>query len=192
MPTEKEKMLRGELYNALDPQLTQERRRTRNLLKALNYSRDDEQELRQRIVGELFGSAGKRIWIEPPFYCDYGTNIHLGNTVYFNFNCVILDPARVDIGDNVLLGPSVQVYTATHPIEAEIRKSGLELAKPVRIAADVWIGGGTIINPGLTIGARSVIGAGSVVTSDIPEDVFAAGNPCRVIRSLKQPPARQV
>ncbi len=190
MPTEKEKMLRGELYNALDPQLTQERRRTRNLLKALNYSRDDEQDLRQRIVADLFGSAGKRIWIEPPFYCDYGTNIHLGNCVYFNFNCVVLDPARVDIGDNVLFGPNVQLYTATHPIEAEIRKSGLELAKPVRIGSDVWVGGGTIINPGLTIGARSVIGAGSVVTRDIPEDVFAAGNPCRVIRSLKQLPTR--
>ncbi len=190
MPTDKEKMLRGDLYNALDPQLTQERRRARNLLKALNDSRDDQFDLRQRILSELLGSAGERVFIEPPFFCDYGTNIHFGSGVFLNFNCVILDPARVEIGDNVLIGPSVQIYTATHPLEAEIRKGGLELAQPVRIGADVWIGGGSIINPGVTIGARSVIGSGSVVTREIPEDVFAAGNPCRVIRNLKQPPAR--
>ncbi len=185
--TEQEKMLRGELYDATDPQLVLARRRARHLTKALNDSRDDEQAHRKQIIAELFGSIGDEIWIEPPFYCDYGTNIHLGSAVFFNFNCIILDPARVDIGDNVLMGPAVQIYTATHTMDHETRQAGLELARPVRIGSDVWIGGGAIINPGVTIGSRTVIGSGSVVTREIPADVFAAGNPCRVIRKLDAP-----
>jgi maltose O-acetyltransferase len=185
MVTEKEKMLRGELYDASDPQLVRECRRARDLTRELNDSRTGAMEERRRIIARLFGSVGERVWIEPPFYCDYGTNIHLGNAVYFNFNCVILDPARVDIGDNVLFGPNVQVYTATHPMEHATRRQGLELAKPVWIGSDVWVGGGAIICPGVRVGARSVVGAGSVVTRDVPEGVFAAGNPCRVIRALE-------
>ena len=186
MATEKEKMLSGEMYDATDPQLTAERRRARDLCKALNESHDNEQELREHIIRELFGKAGDAIWIEPPFYCDYGSNITLGSKIYFNFNCVILDPASVIIGSDVLFGPAVNVFTSTHPINASERRRWRESAQPVKIGSDVWIGGGTIICPGVHIGPRSVIGAGSVVTNDIPEDVFAAGNPCRLIRRLNE------
>jgi maltose O-acetyltransferase len=184
MATEKEKMLAGEMYDATDPQLTFERRRARDLCKALNETHDNEQELRESITRELFGGAGEAVWIEPPFYCDYGSNITLGSKVFFNFNCVILDPAPVLIGSNVLFGPAVQVYTATHPMSASERRTGSEFALPVKVGSDVWVGGGAIICPGVRIGSRSVIGAGSVVTRDIPVDVFASGNPCRIIRQL--------
>ncbi|NIC06168.1 sugar O-acetyltransferase [Billgrantia bachuensis] len=185
MRTEKEKMLAGELYDPRDAQLQRERRRARLLTKAFNDSSDDQGSERKRLLLELFGTMGKGTLIEPPFYCDYGGNITLGERVFFNFNCVILDVAQVTIGNHVLFGPGVQVYTATHPLDAEQRRGGLEAAKPITIGDDVWIGGGAILCPGVTIGARSVIGAGSVVTKDIPEDVFAGGNPCRVIRSLE-------
>ncbi len=177
-------MLRGDLYNALDPELVNERLRARLLLKQLNDSRGDQQELRQQILKDLIPSQGDNLWIEPPFYCDYGSNISVGDKVYFNFNCTILDVMEVLIGNNVLFGPSVQIYTAMHPIDWKERATGLEFAKPITIGSDVWVGGGVIICPGVTIGKRSIIGAGSVVTRDIPEDVFAAGNPCRPIRSL--------
>ncbi|AHM62989.1 maltose O-acetyltransferase [Flammeovirgaceae bacterium 311] len=186
MKSEKEKMLRGELYNALDPQLSEERRRARLLFKQLNDSRDDETELRLSILKDLIGKAGEGLWIEPPFYCDYGSNITVGDKVFFNFNCVVLDVMPVTIGSNVLFGPNVQIYTATHPLDWEERASWLEFAKPITIGSDVWIGGSCVVCPGVTIGSRSVIGAGSVVTKPIPDDVFAAGNPCRVIRSLKK------
>ncbi len=184
MVTEKEKMLAGEMYNAADPQLADERRRARDLCKSLNDSHDNELELRSQILQNLFGSTGADVWIEPPFYCDYGSNIFLGNKVYFNFNCIILDPAAVIIGSNVLVGPAVQIYTATHPMRASERSKYLEFARPVNIGSDVWIGGGAIICPGVHIGSRSVIGAGSVVAQEIPADVFAAGNPCRIIRQI--------
>ena len=184
MASEKEKMLRGELYDPRDPQLEQERRRARELLKAFNDSRPQELKRRRQLLGELLNHPGHGIWIEPPFFCDYGYNIRLGQSVFFNFNCVVLDPGLVEIGDNVLFGPAVQIYTATHPLDATTRHSGLESARPIKIGNDVWIGGGAIINPGVTIGDRAVIGAGSVVTKDIPTDVFAAGNPCRVIREI--------
>jgi maltose O-acetyltransferase len=184
MKTEKEKMLAGELYDPLDAQLSRERQRCRDLLKQLNDSREDQTEERRHILTELFGRATDA-WIQPPFYCDYGYNLHLGRKVFFNFNCVVLDVMPVRVGDNVLFGPSVQVYTATHPLRAADRRSWLELAKPVTIGSDVWIGGAVVICPGVTIGDRSVIGAGSVVTRAIPADVFAAGNPCREIRKLE-------
>lgn len=178
-------MLAGELYSAADPELTAARRRARDLLYTFNHSREAEQELRRQVLRDLFGSAGENLWIEPPFYCDYGQNITIGNYVFFNFNCVILDPARVEIGDRVLFGPNVQIYTATHPLDAATRCAGLEGAKPIRIGADVWVGGSAVICPGVTIGDRTVIGAGAVVTRDLPSGVFAAGNPCRVIRNLE-------
>jgi maltose O-acetyltransferase len=184
METEKEKMLAAEMYDATDPQLAAERQRARDLCKSLNKSHDNEQELRNRIIRELFGSAGDAVWIEPPFYCDYGSNISLGSKVFLNFNCIILDPAAVIIGSNVLLGPSVQIYTATHPMSASERLNYLEFARPVKVGSDVWVGGGAIICPGVRIGTKSVIGAGSVVTHDIPAGVFASGNPCRIIREL--------
>ncbi len=177
-------MLAGEMYNAADPQLADDRRRARDLCKSFNDSHDKELELRSQILQNLFGRAGADVWIEPPFYCDYGSNIFLGNNVYFNFNCVILDPAAVVIGSNALIGPAVQIYTATHPMRASERSKYLEFARPVNIGSDVWIGGGAIICPGVHIGSRSVIGAGSVVTREIPADVFAAGNPCRIIRQI--------
>lgn len=186
MISEKQKMLAGKLYNALDPQLVEERRRARDLIKELNDSRDGEQEKRAEIISQLFASVGRNTWLEPPFYCDYGSNITLGDNVFFNFNCVILDPAKVLIGDNVLFGPNVQIYTATHPISYLERRKGLESAEEIIIGSDVWIGGSVVIGPGLKIGSRSVIGAGSVVTRDVPQDVFAAGNPCRVLRKIEK------
>ena len=129
----------------------------------------------------LFGSVGDEVWLQPPFYCDYGTNITLGTRVFFNFNCVVLDVCRVTIGSYTMFGPAVQIYTATHPLEAGLRRSQ-EYGRPIVIGDDVWVGGGAIICPGVSIGSRTVIGAGSVVTRDLPDDVIAAGNPCRVIR----------
>lgn len=184
MATEKEKMLKGDLYNAGDQQLTEERRNARLLLKQYNNTLEEEQDLRRKLLETLLGKSGTSLWIEPPFYCDYGTNIFTGDKVYFNFNCIVLDVMQVMIGDNVLIGPAVQIYTAVHPMDYRERASGPEYAKPVIIGSDVWIGGAAVICPGVTIGSRSVIGAGSVVTKDIPDDVFAAGNPAKVIRSL--------
>ena len=186
MKTEKDKMIAGELYDPLDKQLSEERLRTRLLIKELNDTREDQVEERSRILKELIPHAGDGLWLQPPFYCDYGTNIKLGERVFFNFNCVVLDVTYVTIGSRTLFGPNVQIYTATHPLNHIERASGLEFAKPIVIGEDVWIGGSVVICPGVTIGDRSVIGAGSVVTRDIPPDVFAAGNPCKVIRPLMQ------
>jgi maltose O-acetyltransferase len=186
MKSEKEKMLAGEAYDPLDPQLEVERTRARELCLRLNASSEHEKLERSRILEALFG-ASTDVWIQPPFFCDYGSNITLGRKVFFNFNCVVLDVAPVAIGSHVLMGPAVQIYTATHPVDAAERRAGLEGGSPIVIGDDVWIGGGAIICPGVTIGARSIIGAGSVVTRDVPEDVLAAGNPCRVIRRLEQP-----
>src|SRR5688500_14029661 len=186
MRTEKEMMLAGALYDALDEELTRERLRTRLLFKEVNDTREDAEVERRRILKELLPQAGAGLWIQPPFYCDYGSNILIGEKVFFNFNCVVLDVAPVRIGSRTLFGPNVQIYTATHPINYKERASGLEAGKPITIGEDVWIGGSAVICPGITIGHRCVIGAGSVVTKSIPDDVFAAGNPCRVIRSLKE------
>lgn len=186
MKSEKEKMLAGEMYNPLDPQLTEERLQTRLLLKALNDSAENETEKRTQTLKKLIPHAGEGLWLQPPFYCDYGTNIKVGDKVFFNFNCVVLDVMQVTIGSRTMFGPNVQVYTATHPINHAERASGVEYAKPISIGEDVWIGGSVVICPGVSIGDRSVIGAGSVVTKNIPADVFAAGNPCRVIRPLNK------
>ena len=179
-------MLSGELYNALDEQLSAERIKARLLLKKLNAAGPDDQATAVEVLRELIPHAGKDLWIQPPFYCDYGYNIEAGEKVFFNFNCVVLDVMKVKIGSRTLFGPNVQIYTATHPMNFQERATGLEYAKPIVIGEDVWVGGNVVICPGVTIGDRSVIGAGSVVTKDIPEDVFAAGNPCRVIRKTEQ------
>lgn len=185
MPTEREKMLAGELYDPFDPELVRDRDRARDLCQILNATREGDRDVRRGILRELFGAGGETAWIQPPFYCDYGSNIRLGERVFFNFNCVVLDVCEVRIGDYTLFGPSVQVYTATHPMNAELRRTQ-ESAKPIVIGSDVWVGGAAVICPGVTIGSRAVIGAGSVVTRDIPDGVFAAGNPCRVIREITE------
>jgi maltose O-acetyltransferase len=184
MRTEKEKMLAGELYDGFDPQLVDERLCARELcqkLAALSPRAPDSE--RAALLAQLFG-APTDAYVTPPFFCDYGRNIELGNNVYFNFNCVILDVAKVTVGDNVLFGPAVQIYTASHPMSADERRRGLEYGKPINIGNDVWLGGGAIVCPGVSIGDGSVIGAGSVVVANVPPGVFAAGNPCRVIRSI--------
>jgi maltose O-acetyltransferase len=178
-------MLAGELYDPLDPELVAGRDRARDLCQALNATREAQQEERRRIVRDLFGAGGESVWMQPPFYCDYGANIMLGERVFFNFNCIVLDVCEVRIGDFTMFGPAVQIYTATHPLNAELRRKQ-EFARPIEIGGDVWVGGGAIICPGVRIGARSVIGAGSVVTRDVPDGVFAAGNPCRVIREITE------
>jgi maltose O-acetyltransferase len=183
MPSEREKMLAGEPYDPLDPELVAGRVRARDLCQTLNATREADQDERRRILRELFGAGGDTVWMQPPFFCDYGTNIELGERVFFNFNCVVLDVCSVRIGDFSLFGPAVQIYTPMHPFDAELRRRE-EFGKPVEIGSDVWVGGGAIILPGVRIGSRSVIGAGSVVTRDVPEGVFVAGNPCRVIRVL--------
>lgn len=183
MRTELQKMLSGELYDPLDPDLERRRSRARELCQALNQTRAADGAGRRRLLVELLADGGESAWIEPPFHCDYGSNIRLGTRVFFNFNCVVLDVCEVTIGDFTSFGPAVQIYTATHPMDAQLRRTQ-ESGKPVEIGADVWVGGGAIILPGVKIGSRTVIGAGSVVTRDLPDDVFAAGNPCRVLRQL--------
>ena len=183
MRSERDKMLAGELYDALDPELVAARNRARDLCQDLNATRESEDEKRRRILVDLFAVGGDSVWMQPPFFCDYGTNITLGTRVFFNFNCVVLDVCPVSIGDYTLFGPAVQIYTPMHPMDA-VERRAKEFGKPITIGSDVWVGGGAIILPGVTIGSRTVIGAGSVVTRDVPEGVFAAGNPCRVIRTL--------
>ena len=176
-------MLSGELYDPTDPELVEHRERAREICRQLNVTAPKDSNRRSTLIAELFGAATDA-WIEPPFFCDYGRNITLGRKVYFNFNCTILDVMQVRIGSHTLFGPGVQIYTAMHPLDAGERRKGLEFAKPVVIGDDVWVGGAGVICPGVTIGDRSVIGAGSVVTRDVPADSFAAGNPCRVVRAL--------
>jgi len=182
--TEYEKMLAGDWYNPLDPELRQMRLAVRQKLAAYNSSASSHHKQRRLLLADILGSVGQNVFIEPPFHCDYGKHLFIGHGVFFNFNCVVLDVAPVTIGNNVFVGPAVQIYTVNHPLAAAERRTGIEQAAPITIGDDVWLGGGVIICPGIRIGARSVIAAGSVVTQDIPEDVLAAGNPCRILRQL--------
>lgn len=183
--SEKAKMLAGELYDPFDAELVAAREHARDLCQTLNATCEAEQEERRRILRELFGAGGDTVWMQPPFFCDYGSNIELGERVFFNFNCIVLDVCPVRIGSFTLFGPAVQIYTPLHPLNAELRRRQ-EFGKPVEIGSDVWVGGGALIMPGVRIGSRAVIGAGSVVTRDIPDGVFAAGSPCRVIREITE------
>jgi len=185
MRSEREKMLAGELYDPFDPELVAGREHARDLCQALNATREGDAAARRAILRELFGRGGDSVWMQPPFYCDYGKNIELGERVYFNFNCVVLDVCPVRIGDFTMFGPAVQILTPLHPMNARERREK-EFGKPVEIGADVWVGGGALILPGVRIGSRTVIGAGSIVSRDVPDDVFAAGNPCRVIREITE------
>jgi maltose O-acetyltransferase len=181
MQSERKKMLAGELYDPFDADLVAARERARDLCGALNATRESQQAERRRILRELFGAGGDTVWMQPPFYCDYGTNLRLGTRVFFNFNCVVLDVCEVRVGDYTLFGPGVQILTPLHPLDPELRRKQ-EFGKPIEIGSDVWVGGGALILAGVRIGSGAVVGAGSVVTRDIPAGAFAAGNPCRVIR----------
>lgn len=184
--SEKEKMLSGQLYMANDEELSQMNIYSRALLDELNDTKFIEFDKRREIIHRLFGKVGKNININKPFYCDYGKHISVGDNFYANFDCTILDVNKVTIGDNVFFAPKVSIYTAGHPIDKEVRNTGLEYGKPVVIGNDVWVGGNVVINPGVTIGSDVVIGSGAVVTKDIPDHVVAAGNPCRVIRPITE------
>ncbi len=182
--TEREKMLADEPYLAIDEELSKMHMKARQLIHTFNFSLPHETQKRQKIISELFGTIGSNCEVKPPFYCDYGCHIFAKDNLYINYDCTILDCNTVHFGNNVLLGPKVQIYTAYHPLSAKERLSGQEMAAPIAIADNVWIGGGAIICQGVSIGANTTIGAGSVVTRDIPDNVFAAGNPCRVIKEI--------
>ena len=184
MSTEKEKMLSGRPYKAFDPQLFEERQHAKDLNYQINTLHPFKVEERNALLRKLLGSTSAHFHIEPPFYCDYGYNISVGENFYTNYNCIILDCAPVSIGDNVFLAPNVSVFTAGHPLHYEPRNEAFEYAFPVSIGNNVWIGGSTVINPGITIGDNTVIGSGSVVTKNIPPNVVAVGNPCKVIRTI--------
>lgn len=183
---EKDRMLAGKLYIAMDEELVNDMKKSRRLTRLYNTTTEEQQDYRKELLKELFESTKENYYIEPPFRCDYGCNISIGNNFYANYDCIILDVNKVVIGDNVFFAPRVSVFTAGHPIDAEIRNMQLEYGKPVFIGNDVWVGGNTVINPGVTIGDNVVIGSGSVVTKDIPSGVVAAGNPCRVIRKINE------
>lgn len=184
--TEKEKMLSGNLYFYDDKDLVEERKITKLLVFELNNLNILEKEKRLEIFKKLLGKIGENCYIKSPFYCDYGANIEIGKNFYANYNTTILDCAKVQIGDNIFFGPNVSLFTVGHPIDAEIRNSGVEFALPISIGNNVWIGGNTVINPNVCIGDNTVIGAGSVVTKDIPSGVVAFGNPCKVHREINE------
>ena len=177
-------MLAGKLFYSGNSELRSLRNRARELLSQYNSTGEDQKELRKNILAELLGTMGTHVFIKPPFRCSYGTNIHIGNHFYANMDCLILDSCPVQIGSNVMFGPRVNVFTDSHPLDPIVRTRKLVYGKPVIIGDRVWIGGGAILCPGVQIGKDSVIGAGSVVTHDIPPRTVAAGNPCRVIRKL--------
>ena len=182
--TEKNKMLAGELYRAGDRELLVERRRAQEVLAQYNETPDDGKDLRNALLRDFLGAVGEGTVVLPTFTCDYGYNISLGRNVFINHHCTFLDCAPIVIGDDVQIGPAVQLYTAQHPIDAKVRRSGLESAIPIRIGNDVWIGGGALVLPGVTIGDRSVIGAGSIVVHHVPPDSVVVGNPARIVRTL--------
>lgn len=184
--TEKEKMLQGSLYRSSDAELQEMSRQSRLLLDQLNATSFSDFNERNRIIQKLFGSVGKYATINKPFYCDYGSNIHVGDNFYANFDCIFLDVNEIIIGNNVLLAPRVSIFTAGHPLDKDVRNTGFEFGHRVIIGNDVWIGGNVVINPGVTIGDNVVIGSGSVVTKDIPANVIAVGNPCHVLRELNE------
>lgn len=185
MTSEKEKMLNGELYDAGDPELVADRERARELTGRYNRTTVHDQTERRNLITELLGACGEECTIEPPFRCDYGYNIHVGENFYANVDCVILDVCRVAIGQNCQIGPGVHIYTATHPLDASERIKGPEYGKPVTVGGNVWIGGRAVLNPGVTVGDNSVIASGAVVTEDVPADVVVQGNPATVVKELE-------
>lgn len=198
MKSELEKCLAGDQFNTSDPEIQAMIRQARTLTKEYNTTIGNEDTRRQKLLTELFGQMGNNVNIDTPFYCDYGKHISIGSNVIININCTFVDCNKIEIGNNVLIASNVQIYTATHPVEVKGRLNAEwngdlatpffnTFALPVKIEDNVWIGGGVIILPGVTIGKNAVIGAGSVVTKSIPENSLAFGNPCRVVRSINQP-----
>ncbi len=184
--TEKEKMLNGLIYDADDKELVNDRLACKDLCYEFNNLKPSEVEKKSAVIKKILGKTGDKVWIEPNFWCDYGYNISVGENFYANHNLVILDCIKVKFGDNCFLGPNCSVYTPTHPLDAEQRNLGIEFEKPVIIGNNVWFGGNVTVLPGVSIGDNTVIGAGSVVTRDIPSGVLAVGNPCRVVREITE------
>ena len=184
--TEKEKMISGQPYLANGKELFTERQNAKELVFEFNNSHPKELKFRSEIIKKLFGKTDKGFYIEPPFRCDYGYNISVGKNFYSNYNCTILDCAEVIIGDNVMFAPNVSILTAGHPIHPEMRNTGIEYAFPITIGNNVWIGGNVVVNSGVSIGNNTIIGSGSVVTKDIPDNVIAVGNPCKVLREITE------
>ena len=187
--TEKEKMIAGELYFANDPELVADRMFARSQSQIINQA--ESAELRSQLLKETFGRTGKKIYMEPVINFDYGYNIFVGENFYANFNCTFLDVSTIEIGDNCMFAPNVQLYTATHPLHPVKRNSGLEYAKPIKIGNNVWLGGGVIVTPGVTLGDNVVVGAGSVVTKSFPDNVVIAGNPARIIKTVEKEPLEE-
>lgn len=186
MDSEKAKMISGKPYKAFDDRLLKERQYAKEQVFNFNSFRPDEIAKRNELLKKLLGKTKSTFFIEPPFRCDYGYNIEIGENFYSNYNLIILDCAKVIIGDNVLIGPNVSIYTAGHPLHYEKRNQEYEYAFPISIGNSVWIGGNVVINPGIIIGDNSVIGSGSVIVKDIPSDVIAIGNPCKVLRKISK------
>ncbi|GAB1462748.1 sugar O-acetyltransferase [Pedobacter sp.] len=184
--SEKEKMLAGKAYQAGDKELANDRLKAREVVFEFNNLPPKQIKQRKQLIKKLFGKTETMFYLEPPFRCDYGYNIEIGNHFYSNFNLVILDCAKVSIGNHVFFGPNVAIYTAGHPLHSHLRNQEHEWAQPITIGDNVWLGGNVVINPGVSIGNNVVIGSGSVVTKDIPDNVFAGGNPCKVIREITE------
>lgn len=185
---EKQKMIKGDMYRASDPELVADRINARKWTRMYNQTIETDSKEREEILKKLFGATGERLYIEPSFICDYGYNIFVGENFYANFDCLILDTCPVVIGDNCMLAPGVHIYTATHPLMPDERNSGLEYGKPVNIGNNVWIGGRSVINPGVTIGDNAVVASGAVVTKDVPANVVVGGNPARIIKRIDEKP----
>ena len=185
--SERKRMVSGKMFTSVgDEELSQLSHLNRTKMQEFNRSNREEYYLRDKIMREVFGTVGDNSMVEQPVQIDYGAHIHIGDNFYANFDCIFMDAAEIRIGHDVMIGPRVSLLTASHPVGAKARRSGLEYALPITIEDDVWIGGNTTILPGVTIGKESIIGAGSIVTGDIPAGVMAAGNPCRVLRRLTE------
>lgn len=184
MRTQKDRMLNGELYRADDQQLIEEATRGRDLIRQFNQTSEYQREERVASLPKIFKQIGENGYVMPPLYVDYGTNTTIGDNFYANYDLTLLDVAPITIGDNVMFGPRVSLLTPAHPIDADVRNSGLEFGKPITIGNNVWLGGHVVVNPGVTIGNNTIVGSGAVVTKDLPDNVIAVGNPARVLRTI--------